>query len=170
MAYNTPPDFDAFDTLTAAELDILGGNDEALHNGTALPSADSDADYVATSQTTTSTSYTDLSTVQSVTVDVGSTGLLLVGYGARTLNDTAAAFTFMAPALSGANTNAASDNYAYKHQSTSANAEGRAGATKLYQGLSPGATTVTIKFRVETGGGGSGTGTWALRELWAIPL
>lgn len=34
MAYQTPPDFTAFDTLTAAELDILGGNDIAFHDGT----------------------------------------------------------------------------------------------------------------------------------------
>lgn len=126
--------------------------------------------FITASETTTSTSYADLSTVQSVTVTVGANGLLLVGYAANMKNDTANAFCMAAPALTGANTDTASDNYAAKYQAYTANAEYRIGGTKLYGGLAAGSTTVTLKFHVQTGGGGAGTGTFSNRELWAVPL
>src|SRR3546814_11549032 len=57
---------------------------------------------VAASETTTSTSYTGLSTAQTVTVTVGANGLLVVGIGAgNTANSTSNAKTFMSFALSG---------------------------------------------------------------------
>lgn len=36
MTYTTPPDFTAFDVLTAAQMDILGNNDLAFHDGTGI--------------------------------------------------------------------------------------------------------------------------------------
>lgn len=171
MAYTTPPTFSSLAVLTAAQLTILGNNDVSFHDGTGLPSADSDSSSVAASQTSTSTSYTDLPTANAITVDVGQTGKLLINLGATlTSNDTNNAKTYMSFALSGANTLAAADNVAAVFQSPSANVVGSIDRTVLLTGLTPGSTTITAKFKVETGGGGSGTGTWVNRSISAIPL
>lgn len=112
---------------------------------------------VATDETTTSTSYTGLTTPQTVTVTVGASGMLLIGYGAQMYNTSA---QYMAYALSSANTYSASDNdIAF----TSSNSTGS--MTKLHTGLTPGSTVVTAQFRVD-----SGTGHWLRRHLWAVPL
>lgn len=116
---------------------------------------------VSTSETTTSTSYTDLATVQSVSVTVGANGLLLVGWSAQ-LSNSGANGSYAAPALSGNNTYAASDNDLLFHVGTTSEAAGR---SKLFTGLSSGATTVTLKFKVD-----GGTGTFIRRTLWVVPL
>lgn len=126
---------------------------------------------VATSQTTTSTTFADLATAgPSVTVTVGSNGLLLIGISANVLNNTNAAFSFMSFVLSGANTLASADINSFKMQQPSANLEDRKGITVLLTGLTPGSTTVKAQYRVQTGGAGAGTSTWADRQLWALPL
>lgn len=126
---------------------------------------------VATSQTTTSTTYADLSTAgPSVTVTVGANGLLLVTISSNVLNNTNAAFSFMSVVLSGANTVAAADINAFKWQQPSANLELRNSFTFLMTGLTPGSTTLKAQYRVQTGGAGSGTSTWADRRISATPL
>lgn len=136
-------------------------------NGAGAPSSA----VVAASETTASTAYTGLATAHTVTVIVGASGMLHVGFGATTSsNNTSNAKTYMSVALSSANVVAASDAYAAKIQSTSANVEGGVSRTHLFTGLAAGSTIVTVQVKVETGGGGSGTGTWVNRNLWAIPL
>lgn len=117
--------------------------------------------FVSTSETTTSTSFVDLATVQNVTVTVGANGLLLCGYGAQISNNGANG-TYISVALSSANTSAASINDAAISVQIS---PVRIGVTRLFTGLTPGSTIVTAKFQAD-----AGTGTFSRRELWAIPL
>lgn len=124
------------------------------------PPAGSAKSEVNTSETTTSTSYVDLATVQSCTVVVGSSGLLLVGWGAQMSNSVTGG-AYCVPALSGANTYAASDNDLLY----TASATVGIGKSKLFTGLTPGSTTITLKFRVD-----ATTGTFLRRVVWAVPL
>lgn len=122
-----------------------------------LPLASSTSSNVATDETTTSTSYTGLATAQAITVTVGPSGMLLIGYGAQMYNTTA---NYMAYALSGGTTYASSDN-----DIAMTNSNQTAAMVKLHTGLAAGSTTITAQFRVD-----SGTGHWLRRHLWAIPL
>jgi hypothetical protein len=125
---------------------------------------------VATSQTTTSTTYTGLTTAQTLSVTVGANGLLLVGVGCDMTNNTGDAFCWMSFALSGANTLASADTNAVMHQTQGAGHQQAASRVTLLTGLSTGSTTLTAQFRVQTGGGGAGTGTFVNRTMWAVPL
>lgn len=126
---------------------------------------------IETQETTTSTSYTDLATPgPSVTVTVGSNGILLVGWSMRSAPSVASTRTQMGIALSGANTMAASSSsYRPITQRDPSTAGGNSGATgttvQLLTGLNPGATTITAKYLVQTG-----TGTFFDRLIWALPL
>lgn len=156
---------------SAAKWNILGTNDASFNDGSGLPMTNMAVSQVATSETTTSTSYTDLSTVHSISVTVGSAGKLLIGYSAeKTSDNTSNAFTKMTLLMSGANTQAAVDDYAAEYQSYTANAEGHLSRVILFTGLAAGATTVKAQYKVVTGGGGAGTGTFQYRNLWAIPF
>lgn len=146
---------------SAAKWNILGTNDAAFNNGTGIPSSGAIRSYVVTSETTASTSFTDLATVQNVTAVVGTTGFLLVGYGCQ-ISNSGANGTYMTVALSSANTYAATANDAVINVSTSPI---RPGTTRLFTSLTPGSTIVTAKFQAD-----AGTGTFSRRELWAVPL
>lgn len=107
---------------------------------------------VVTDQSTSSTSYTDLGTIgPQVSVMVGSSGLLLVGWNVQ--HDDGNGFTSIA--LSGANTSSASDNICLHGNQIF-------GRTYVYTGLTPGSTTVTMKYRA-----GTGTSGFQRRSLWA---
>lgn len=120
------------------------------------------AAYVATSETTASTSFTDLATVtDTVTVTVGANGLLLISIYAWSSNSGANSngigFT-----LSGANTAAGADDYSLFWIGTNTNGYG---ATFLVTGLVAGSTTVKMKYKVS-----AGTGTFSRRRIAAVPL
>lgn len=122
------------------------------------------AAYVATSQTTTSTSFTDLSTVGPVaTVDTASSALVYVGCTMN--NSTAPNYILMGYAVTGASSIAASDDRAFYRQQPDNSADISAGIITLITGLTPGTNVFTAKYRV-TGG----TGTWYRRTLAVIPL
>jgi hypothetical protein len=145
-----------------------------IDNGAVIPdklSLGLGSSVVATSETTTATSYTDLATAgPSVTVTVGANGILLIIWGAEMANNTANAFAEMSFTLSGANTLAADDTRALRFQAYAGGAIGEYSRVRILTGLNPGSTTVTAKYAVQTGGGGSGTGTFLNREIFAIPL
>jgi hypothetical protein len=156
---------------SAAKWNILGTNDSAFNDGTGLPMNNAASAYVATAETTTSTTYTDLATVtDTVTVTIGATGRVLVGIKTELINNTANAWTYATFAASGANTIAAADKYSVKYQAYGANAANAIGAPFLITGLVAGSTTFKMKFRVQTGGGGSGTGQFVDRHIFAVPL
>jgi hypothetical protein len=113
---------------------------------------------ILTSETTASASYVDLATVgPSVTVTVGADGILLVGWGCHT-SPAAGENGWMSLALSGANTLAASDDYTWGGGVLLIG-----GTTRCFTGLTPGATTITAKYRSD----GSHSHTFLRRHLWA---
>jgi hypothetical protein len=108
-----------------------------------------------TSQSTASSTYTDLGDGPNatVTVTVTSSGLLLVGFACSI----GGANGFCSVALSGTNAIAASDNWALSGFA------GQAGRSYLFTGLTAGSQTVTMKYRSS-----SGSIAFANRNLWAL--
>lgn len=114
---------------------------------------------VAASETTGSTSFTDLATAgPAVTIETGTAAEVTL-YTQCSVN-TATQFVVMGFAVSGASTIAAADNRAIGKSDTGNVYKG--GATFLVEGLTPGANVFTCKYRV-TGG----TGSWNDRRITA---
>lgn len=121
---------------------------------------------VATSETTTSTSYTALATAGATTITIGANGLALVILTCNLANDTATARSIMGYAVSGATTTAATDTKAlWSAEVPTATAPSQMSAVYLLTGLASGSTTFTSQFRVTTG-----TGTFVNRNIAVIPL
>jgi hypothetical protein len=117
---------------------------------------------VATSETTTSATYVDLTTTtDSVTLNVPSSGMVLVALYAA-LTNSAANYSNVGFALSGANTVAAADTMALSFNGTSFLV---ASAVFQLTGLTPGSTTFKMKYDVT-----SGTGTFKNRRISVTPL
>jgi hypothetical protein len=123
---------------------------------------------VATSQTTASTTYTDLATVgPSVTVTIPASGKALVTVTGSLTNATNAAQSNMGFAITGATTQAASDTQALVVKNGGAQAILVQGsATFFISGLNTGSTTFTAKYRVSA----SSTGTFVNRSIIVVPL
>ena len=123
-----------------------------------------DAKFQDASNTTTSTSYTDLAASgPAVTVTHGQYAVV---FWVVTLENTVDNNqTWMSWALSGSNTRAASDNYAIHQDGIPANNAWRIGAITILNDLTPGTTTFTAKYRV-----GGGTGTFDDRLIGVIPF
>ena len=168
---NVVPPFVPFDPLPAASLNDMEENIEALAAGTGLddgavtPSklaTGAATAYVATSATTASGPYTDLTTAgPAVTATIGANGIAQVTVSSHSYhsgaNDTLQGF-----AVSGATTVAADDKYSKVSSATSGST---ASSTFLVTGLTAGSNTFTCKYRV-----GGGTGTWLRRHISVIPL
>lgn len=123
---------------------------------------------VTANQTTTSTSYTNLSTTgPEVTVTIGANGLALVILSARMSSNTTNGYSYMGFVVSGASTVAASDDFSLTYQVPSPNVILRPGATYLVTGLTPGSNTFTAKYR---SGYGSHTAQFIDRKITVIPL
>lgn len=123
---------------------------------------------VATSETTTSSSYVALATAgPAVTVTIGANGLALVSLYNHTSNSTASADNYMGVALSGANTVASTDNYALLRRASDASSGGfgASSAVILLTGLTAGSTTFTAQYRTN-----AGTATFKNRRLAVVPL
>jgi hypothetical protein len=122
---------------------------------------------VATSQTTTSTTYTDLTTVgPSVTVTIPASGNALVTVTGSLTDSASAGQANMGFAISGASTQAATDTRAFVVKSGGAQlilVQGS--ATFFLSGLTAGSTTFTAKYRVS-----AGTGTFVNRSIIVVPL
>lgn len=117
-------------------------------------------------RTTTSTSYTDAAgVVISLDVTVSALGLLLVGFNGSIFNNTAAAEGYVTVELSGANTVAAADDRAVTYKAYGANTFGQMGTVHAFTGLSPGATTIKLKYKVS-----AGSGIFGNRRLWALTI
>lgn len=124
---------------------------------------------VATSESTASTTYTDLTTPgPAVTVTTGAVALVIVECG---MDNTGTADSFMSFAVSGATTRAANADGDNDAASFDGQLAGTAGANDspvritLLTGLTPGSNTFTAKYRV-TGG----TGGFTDRRIIVIPL
>ena len=120
------------------------------------------ADFIATQETTTSTSYTDLATSgPSVTATTSASAIVAIYCNQSTSGGTAA---WMSYAISGATSAASDDNRAVQLQSTGGQ---RCGGTFFHSSiLNPGTNTFKAEYRVST----SGTGTFSVRRLMVIPM
>lgn len=128
---------------------------DALYMATDIRSA-----RVDTSQTTTSTSFTDLATAgPAVTVTTGTSALVWVGARANcsTTNNSIMGF-----AISGASTVAGDDTKSYWVAGTNPVASG---ALFLVTGLTAGSNIFTCKYKVN-----ADTGTWQYRTITVFPL
>jgi hypothetical protein len=101
------------------------------------------------SQSTASTSYTDLATVgPTITVECGQS--VIVTVSGSLYNDTAGEFALMSFAISGATTLAASDTFALGFKAPNAN-DGLFASYTVIASTTPGMNTFTAKYR-GTGG------------------
>lgn len=116
---------------------------------------------VATDEATTSTSYTDLATVQAVTVTIGANGMALAIYAMGMYN--VAAAKRVSVAVSGASTVAANDSWCLRNDANAFTASQE--RSYLFTGLTAGSNTFTLKFKTA-----SGTGRFFDRNLIVIPL
>ena len=120
-------------------------------------------DAVATSETTASTSYTDLATAgPEVTVTTGT--LVQVTVSAFLQNNTATAVSFMTFEVSGASTITADDARSLAFQSSASGGQGRFSRVFLAT-VTAGSNTFTAKYRVS-----AGTGTVAGRQIEGRPF
>jgi hypothetical protein len=120
--------------------------------------------FVSATETTTNTSYVDLTTTgPQVTVTTGT--LAIVIFSAHMWNDTAGGRSYMSYAVSSATTVAAGDSVSYAHDISSAGRIIGASRVIMQSALTGGSNIFTAKYRV-----GSNTGTWAQRSLIVIPL
>lgn len=163
MAWVTPRTWVVGEIGTAAKMNEISAALIDLDRRTSPTGA-----VVATSQTTTSTSYTDLATVgPAVTVTIGSTGKALVTMHSAIANNTANLASCMGFAVSGATTIAASDPTCIGFTSAASAVGIRAGSTILLTGLTPGSTTFTAKYRMDPG---VGPAQFVDRRLAVTPL
>lgn len=110
----------------------------------------SDTATVATSQTTVSTSYTDLTTPgPAVTVVVGASGIAIVTVTARIVSGSGNE-SFASVALSSGNVVAAADAYAASFGNTSGEMSQHS-TTTVFTGLTPGSTVFTMKYKSSSG-------------------
>lgn len=149
--------------VPAGDTDIT--NAQIKDRGIPLPGGPAAA-AVVTDQSTTSTSFVDLATAgPTVSVIVGASGRLAVWLAANAYNSLAENFALMAFALSGANTQAASDNEAATLRARLATSGEDIGKLVILSGLTPGLTTVTAKYRAQ-----NGTANFRRRAVLAVPL
>jgi hypothetical protein len=109
-----------------------------------VTSPGSAANFVATSETTTSATYTALTTAQSVTLTTGTKVMVIVGAGLHV--STAEERAFMSYAISGATTSAASDDYAAVVCSTTAFDNDQSSYVS-YRTVTAGSNTFTAQFK-----------------------
>jgi len=148
---NPDMNFTAFDILTAAEMNQLVENIEALADGSGLDDGavtpnklgtGAAADYIATGQSRNNSAFGDLATVgPQVTVDIGENGLAIVLIYSRLATSSGA--QQMSFQLSGANTQAPSLEFAMVNSATGTQ---RQGTPFLLTGLNAGSTTFTAKY------------------------
>lgn len=126
--------------------------------------ASSASDTIATAQTTTSTTYTDLATV-GPTATLETRGSALVTVTAR-ISANVIDSGYMGFAVSGASVRAATDSQSLNLSSSGAGHVNRASASFTVTGLTPGSHTFTAKYRQN----GASTGTYADRSIIVLPL
>ncbi len=123
-----------------------------------------DAARIATLETTASTSYANLATTgPSVTVSHGVYAIIF--WSCAVQNDTNNADSFMSWTMSGSNSRGAADIYSLAQDGVFATNPWRIGNVDIHSSLTPGTTTFTAQYRVD-----SGTGSFSDRFIGVIPL
>jgi len=145
---------------TGQVLAVSGGVPAWTTPASASPASASTT--IATEESTSSTSYTDLTTAgPAVTLTTGTKALIIVT--AQQFNSTTNQ-QFASYAVSGATTIAASDARAARSQNSSYN-ENRWSSVSRLTTLTAGSNTFTMKYRTS-----AGTGYWSNREIIVIDL
>jgi hypothetical protein len=181
FGWTTPDDTDLVKDGAAAIRTALGGVDTSfvdLKGGTTgqvlAKASATDLDFVwssrfsageqiSTNETTTSTSFTNLSTVgPSVTLTTGTKALVIVS--CRAANTSSNAFVVMGYEVTGASSVAPLDGASrFTTGSTANDSYGVAAAT--VQTLTAGSNTFTAKYRVS-----GGTGNFNTRSIYVVDL
>jgi hypothetical protein len=118
---------------------------------------------VTTTETTTSTSYTNLSTNgPEVTVTTGRSALVWIMTRAQHSSN---AECRASVAVSSATSISASDNWCWLQAGVTSSNPNRFGVCHLFTNLTPGSNVFTMKYRTS-----SGTATFLHRDLIVIPL
>ncbi len=121
---------------------------------------------VDTSQTTQSTSYTDLATSgPAITVTTGTRALVI--HGANMSNNTINGFAVMGITISGASSISANDAKAFAFKSGVVDQSIQACWTELYTTLTPGSNIFTAKYKTTNA---AHTATFLRRHLTVIPF
>lgn len=119
---------------------------------------------VATSQTTSSTSYTDLATVgPAVTVTTGTAAI--VWAVARMQHSSGSGETSFSVAVSGATTIAANDEWRGHQAGVTAANPNRFGVCHFFTNLTAGSNTFTVKYKTS-----GATATFQDRDIIVVPL
>lgn len=109
---------------------------------------------LASAESTSSTSYTNLITPgPTATVTVGASGKLLITLScaiSRTSGSSSSGFASIS--MSGANVLSANDQNSVEYNPSSNNAFGSVSRTMLLEGLSPGSTSIVMKYRSSDAG------------------
>ena len=150
----------AIEATVQAEVAALDAASDAAHAALTAQITPSVA-TVATSQTTTSTSYADLATVgPAVTVTTGTRALVIVT--CRMRNNTGVNLNRMSFGVTGATTSVADDTRALEHEG---NTWQRASTVHMMTGLTAGSNTFTAKYKTA-----AGTAVFEDRQIIVIPL
>ena len=180
MAWTSPPTVVARDLVTAAlwntsvrdnlnacaiALGTTAGRIFCATAANALAERVPGSTLVATAQTTTSTTYVNLTTT-GPTAAVTTGVRALVSWSAIMSNSTAGLGARMALDLSGATTSAASDTNSVAAESGNISDAFQMSWTTVYESLTPGSTTYTAKYRAI----GGGTASFATRIVTMIPF
>jgi hypothetical protein len=177
MAWTAPATFTDGSILTAAQLNAMRDNfnetapAKATAAGGFIVSSGVNSviqrtpvsDTVNTQQTTTSTSYVDLTTVGPSCSSVVSDVRVILWMTVQANNATASAEACASPAVSGATTTAADDNYCVDVQSASASSDITV-ARCVRLTVTAGTNNFVLKYRVT-----SGTGSFRRRSMVVIP-
>lgn len=119
---------------------------------------------VATSETTTSTSYTDLATSgPAVTLTTLTTVMILIS--GACYDGTGGQIAYISSAVSGATTVAAADTRCMATTQYTANPYFQGSYSSLLAGLTAGSNTFTLKYKVS-----GGTGTFINRNIAVLAL
>jgi hypothetical protein len=146
---------------TGQVLTVAGGVPSWATAGASVPA--NAAARVETEQTTTSTSYTDLTTAgPAVTVTTGTKALVIISCEAN--NAANNSVSFMAYAVSGATTTAATNDTALYQRRQSASYDAHYSMASVIT-LTAGSNTFTAKYKVD-----GSTGTWSKREIFVMNL
>ena len=120
------------------------------------------ADFIATQETTASTTYTDLATTGPTVTATTSASAIVATY--CNMFNTAGNASWMSYDISGATTAPADDNRSLQLLGSGGQ---RIGGTFFHSAiLTPGTNTFTAKYRISV----SGNGTFSVRRLMVIPM
>jgi hypothetical protein len=121
-------------------------------------------DIVSTSESTSTTTYTDLATVgPAVSVNCGPKAIVMVT--ARVSNNTVNSASYASYTISGATSRAATDAEGLEDDGRAASNTIRMTAASLATGLTTGVNIFTMKYRA-----GSNTSTFSDRQIIVIPF